>query len=432
MHESVRWVNRNAALKSLLKDSSLHGKLLSHKARRSAKSALFIITVNPAKLRQLYRELLLEGIVPFWAKHGLDEEHGGVLSCMTESGERISTDKYIWSQARWVWTCAALYNRIEPRPEFLRWARATIEFLLRHGRDEQGRWVYRTTREGEIVEGATSIYADCFVVYGLSEYCRADPDPALLTLARNTFASIASRIESPDFAETAPYPLPPNRRNHGVPMILTEVAGELARTLKDPAIARSADEYSRRVMQHFVHPERRCLLEFLDRDYREVPAPEGTFVMPGHAIESMWFTIHRAMDRGDHRTIRAAVEVIRWHLDKGWDPEYGGLFLGIDAEGHPPFFPHADAKIWWPHTEALYALLLAREVTGESWCEEWYDRVHAWSFEHFSMPGEGEWRQRLDRTGNPTMTVVALPVKDPFHLPRAAILSIELLERSHG
>ena len=184
-------------------------------------------------------------------------------------------------------------------------------------------------------------------------------------------------------------------------------------------------------MQHFVHPERRCLLEFLDRDYREVPAPEGTFVMPGHAIESMWFTIHRAMDRGDHRTIRAAVEVIRWHLEKGWDPEYGGLFLGIDAEGHPPFFPHADAKIWWPHTEALYALLLAREVTGESWCEEWYEKVHAWSFAHFAMPGEGEWRQRLDRTGNPTMTVVALPVKDPFHLPRAAILSIELLERSH-
>ena len=30
------------------------------------------------------------------------------------------------------------------------------------------------------------------------------------------------------------------------------------------------------------------------------------------------------------------------------------------------------------------------------------------------------------------MTVVALPVKDPFHLPRAAILSIELLKRSQG
>jgi N-acylglucosamine 2-epimerase len=383
--------------------------------------------VNRAQLLRTYRELLLDGIVPFWSRQGIDEEHGGVLSCMTESGERISTDKYMWSQARWVWTCSALYNRIERRPEFLRWARATIEFLRRHGRDAEGRWVYRTTQEGQIVEGAISIYADCFVVYGLSEYGRADPDPTLLALARETFARITRRIEEPDFSETAPYPLPPNRRNHGVPMILTAVAGELARTLKDPAIGRLADEYARRIMQHFVRPERRCLLEFLDRDYREVPPPEGTFVMPGHAIESMWFTLHRAMARGDRQTITRAGEGLRWHLEKGWDPEYGGLFLGIDAEGHAPFFPHSDTKIWWPHTEALYALLLAHQLTGERWCEEWYQRVHEWSFAHFSMPETGEWRQRLDRRGQPITTVVALPVKDPFHLPRAAILAVELL-----
>ncbi len=374
--------------------------------------------------------MLLDGIVPFWARHGVDDEHGGVLSSMAEDGARISTDKYLWSQARWVWTCAALYNRIERRPEFLRWARTTIDFLLRHGRDDQGRWVYRTTREGRMLEGATSIYTDCFVVYGLSEYCRAVPDPELLALARATFARIAQRVEAPDFAETAPYALPPNRRNHGIPMILTEVAGELARTLKDPAIARAADEYSHRVMRYFVRPEQRCLLEFLDRDYREVPAPEGTYVMPGHAIESMWFTMHRALDRGDRPTLREAVEVLRWHLERGWDPEYGGLFLGVDIAGHPPFLPNAETKIWWPHTEALYALLLAHHTTGERWCVEWYERVHEWSFRHFALPGCGEWRQRLDRTGQPITTVVALPVKDPFHLPRAAILAVELLRSS--
>jgi N-acylglucosamine 2-epimerase len=383
--------------------------------------------VNRSRLRTMYRELLLDGIVPFWARHGVDEEQGGVMSCLTDVGERIGTDKYIWSQARWVWTCAALYNRIERRPEFLRWARATIEFLLRHGRDEQGRWVFRTTRDGRVVEGATSIYADCFVVYGLSEYCRAVPDPALLALARETLARIARRVEAPDFAETAPYPLPPNRRNHGVPMILTEVAGELGCTTKDPTIARAADRYSRRVMQHFVRQEKQCLVEFLDRTYRELPPPEGTYVMPGHAIESMWFTIHRALDRGDRRMIAEAVEVLRWHLERGWDREYGGLFLGLDAEGHPPFLPHAETKIWWPHTEALYALLLAHRVTGERWCAQWYERVHEWSFAHFGLPAIGEWRQRLDRTGRPISTVVALPVKDPFHLPRAAILAFEAL-----
>ncbi len=95
--------------------------------------------MNKAALYRQYRELWLEGIVPFWARHGLDGAQGGVLTCLAEDGTPVSTDKHIWSQARWVWTCSALYNRIEQRPEFLAWARSTIDFLLRHGRDEQGR-----------------------------------------------------------------------------------------------------------------------------------------------------------------------------------------------------------------------------------------------------------------------------------------------------
>jgi len=386
--------------------------------------------MNETQLRRTYRELLLDGIVPFWARHGVDPQHGGVLSCMGENGTPVSDAKYIWSQARWVWTCSALYNRIEKRPEFLTWARDTIDFLLKHGRDEQGRWVYRTTREGRIVEGATSIYTDCFVVYGLSEYCRAVPDPDLLSLAKTVFASIQDRIAKPTFSETAPYELPPNRRCHGVPMILTEVAGELMITTGDKSILAAADDFAASVMNHFVRPARQCLVEFVDHDYREVPPPEGTFVMPGHAIESMWFQMHRALARKDRQTIIRAVEVLRWHLEKGWDKEYGGIFLGIDAEGHPPFLPNSESKVWWPHTEALYALLLAHELTGESWCENWFEQIRRWSFEHFSMPEAGEWRQRLDRTGKPMTTVVALPVKDPFHLPRALILSLELLRRS--
>lgn len=386
--------------------------------------------MNKNHLRRTYSELLLDGIVPFWSRNGVDVQQGGVLSCMEEDGKPVSGDKYIWSQARWMWTCSALYNRIEKRPEFLTWARATYDFLLQHGRDEENRWVYHTTREGQIVEGATSIYSDCFVVYGLSEYCRAVPDLDMLALAKKIFADVQDRIEKPEFAETAPYKLPPNRRCHGVPMILTQVAGELARTTGDAAIARSADDHAGRVMNHFVRPTRKCLLEFLDRNYHEVPPPEGTFVMPGHAIESMWFQMHHALARNDRKTVHNAIEVLRWHLEMGWDQEYGGIFLGIDAEGRPSFMPNSETKLWWPHTEALYALLLAHELTGEDWCERWFDQVYEWSFEHFSMPEVGEWRQRLDRTGKPMTTVVALPVKDPFHLPRALILSLELLRRS--
>lgn len=374
-----------------------------------------------------YRNLLLEGIVPFWLERGIDWEHGGVLSCMTEEGRVLSGDKFIWSQARSVWTFSALYNRIEPRAEFRSAAENSLRFLLSHGRDDRGRWVHHTDREGRTIEGATSIYSDCFVVYGLSEYYRAIGDELALGVARETLERIRRRIEEPDFHETAPYPLPVSWKSHGIPMIMTEVANEMAQTTGDPDLERLADQYADRIMKHFVKPHRKVLLEFVTRDYEELPPPAGTFVMPGHAIESMWFVMRLAQRHKDYSRIRQAAEVIRWHLELGWDSECGGLFLGKDIEGHEPFLPHADKKLWWPHTEALYATLLASQLTGGEWCLHWYKKVADWAWSHFPMPNSGEWYQRLTREGKPTSEVIALPVKDPFHLPRAAILIVQLM-----
>lgn len=384
--------------------------------------------MNRRKLYQQYRELLLDNIVPFWFRHGIDWEYGGVLSCLRDDGSVASGDKFIWSQARSVWTFSALYNRVEKRPEFLRAAENSVRFLLSHGRNSQGRWVYRADRSGHALEGATSIYADCFVVYGLSEYYRATNDKQALSVAQETFERIRLRVEEPDFQETAPYPLPIGWRNHGIPMILTEVANELAQTTGDPAFDLFADEYVDRIMHHFVNSKRKAILEFLTRDYQELPPPAGTFVMPGHAIESMWFVMHVARRRNNRALLSRAAEVMRWHLELGWDAEYGGLFLARDLEGHETYLPHADKKVWWPHVEALYGTLLAYELTGESWCIEWYEKVAAWTWEHFPVPHSGEWYQRLTREGRPTSEVVALPVKDPFHLPRAVILILQLLQ----
>ena len=379
------------------------------------------------KLYTQYRSLLLDGVVPFWLQHGIDREHGGVLSCMSDDGQVLSGDKFIWSQARSVWTFSALYNRIEPRPEFLAAAENSVRFLLAHGRDDRGRWVYHTDREGRVLEGAISIYSDCFAIYGLSEYYRASRDELALSVARQTFERVARRIDEPDFHETAPYPMPPEWKNHGVPMIMTETTHELAQTLGDDLLEGLAGQYADRIMRHFVKPERKVLLEFLTRDYQELPPPAGTFVMPGHAIESMWFVLHVARHRGDQDLIERAVEVIRWHLEFAWDKEYGGLFLSRDTEGGEPFLPHSQKKLWWPHVEALYATLLAYELTGHDWCLEWYKKVAAWAWSHFPMPNCGEWYQRLTREGKPSSEVIALPVKDPFHLPRGAILIVQLM-----
>ncbi len=358
---------------------------------------------------------LLEECIQFWFRHGVDHELGGILTCMTEDGRRLSDDKYIWSQARWAWICSALYNRIEKRPEWLEAARKTVDFLLMYGRDEQGRWRFAVTRDGRPKEPHTSIFADCFAVYAFNEYFRATGDQTVLAVAQADFDRIRHRIEQPDFNELAPASVPPRRRLHAVSMIMTEVANELGRT-------QEADEYALRVMNHFLRPDLRAVVEFLDWNYTPLPPPEGTAVEPGHAIESMWFVLHWAKRRNRPDMIERAIECIRWHLELGWDQQYGGLFLGADAQGNEPAIPNWDKKIWWPHTEALYALHLAHKLTGRPWCLEWFKKIEAYCDRYFYMPQTGEWRQRLDRQGNPITSLIALPVKDPFHLPRALLL----------
>jgi len=383
--------------------------------------------MNFEQIYEEYRALLLDGIVPFWFNKGIDWNAGGVLSCMTEDGTTISDEKYVWSQARSLWTFSALYNRVERNPEFLSAAQNSLRFLLKHGKDEHGHYVYRTTRTGEVIEGAISIYSDCFAVYGMNEYYRALPDPEVWTETNRAYNSILRRIQARDFDETAPYRLPPGRRAHAVPMILTEVTNELAQTAGEARLDSEAAKFAAEVMRH-VRPDRRLLVEYLDRDWKELRPPEGTYVVPGHAIESMWFVMHVAHRLGKEDLVEQAAEVMQWHLEAGWDPEFGGIFLAIDAEGNTPFLKNSDKKLWWPHTEALYGLLLASKLLDAPWCDEWYRRVHDWSLAHFAMPGVGEWRQRLDRQGNPISEVIALPVKDPFHLPRAAILILQLLD----
>ena len=382
-----------------------------------------------ADLLAIYRAELLERVVPFWIEHAVDRENGGFLTCMGDDGHVLSTDKYMWSQLRAIYTFAKLYNRIEKRPEWLDIAWHIYDFVKRHGRDQEGRWVFAVDKDGRVLQGANSIYADGFAIYGLTELARATGSQEVLDLAMETYHNAQARLTRPGSYETAPYALPAGIKAHGVSMIFSSVLDELAHLTGDRGIQDAALYHATQVMDVFRRPERQMLYEFMSLDDELVDSPQGRAIVPGHAIESMWFQIHIFRRRGNRERIRQAVETIRWHMELGWDQEYGGILLGLDAEGGEPWWNLHDSKLWWPHTEALYALLLAYEQSGEPWCLEWYQKVHDYAFSHYPVPQHGEWAQKLDRYGQPFTQVVALPVKDPFHLPRALIHCIDVLER---
>jgi N-acylglucosamine 2-epimerase len=388
------------------------------------------LPISFAALRDQYRSLLLDNVVPYWAPH-MDWEHGGILNCIRDDGALVSDDKYMWSQLRALWVYSKLYNVIERRQDWLDIAANIYRFVAAHGRDAQGNWVYHVTRDGRVVEGANSIYADGFAIYALAEYYRATGDLEARSMGLQTCERALAKLAAPGSYQTAPYVLPEGMKCHGVSMIFSLVFWEFGRAIGDPSLVEQGYKHTLQVMDSFRRPELQALLEYITLDDRVVDSPVGRCIVPGHAIECMWFQMHILQQRGaaaDH--VAQAIECIRWHLERGWDPEYGGILLGIDLKGvTPPYWENAEVKAWWPHTEALYALLLAYEQCREPWCLDWYWRVHQWTFEHYPDREHGEWYQRLDRNGEVLNRYIALPVKDPFHLPRAVIYLILLLER---
>ena len=91
-----------------------------------------------AQLTEQYRTALLDDTLPFWIRHSVDWERGGYYTCLRGDGRVFDTDKFVWLQARQVWTFSMLYMRLERKEDWLAVARNGADFLRRHGRDEQG------------------------------------------------------------------------------------------------------------------------------------------------------------------------------------------------------------------------------------------------------------------------------------------------------
>lgn len=129
---------------------------------------------------------------------------------------------------------------------------------------------------------------------------------------------------------------------------------------------------------------------------------------------------------------RQVLEVIEGSLEFGWDRDYGGLYYFMDVEGRPTLQLESSMKLWWPHTEALYAVLLAHSITGN---EKWLtclERLDGYAYQHFADTEYGEWFAYCDRQGNLKHSLKGNNYKGAFHVPRFLLLSVQLLERTNS
>lgn len=381
------------------------------------------------ELRRQYQTALFDDVIPWWERHSLDRECGGYFSLLERDGRPFATDKYMWTTGRQIWMFSHLYNQHQQRPEWLDVARHGADFLLRNAFRDDGKMHFRLTREGKPRADVLSIYTECFGAIALAELSKAAGEPEYWRRAVAMYERIRPRLGVADNTSMLGYPILAEFHLHVHDMIRITVAWVFDNLYPDQRWKSDLALSVESLLGKHWKPELGALLENVaPGGAAMLDLPEGRMVHPGHAIESAWMLMEIAVRDGNHALMDTATQIALASLEHGWDKEYGGIRYLTNLDWTPTHPLEADLKLWWPHCETLYALLLAWAYSGRDDVAQWYQKVHDYSFERFADPEFGEWFGYLNRDGSRVWTAKANGWKGCFHLPRVLFRCYRLLQ----
>ncbi|XP_059805672.1 N-acylglucosamine 2-epimerase-like [Hypanus sabinus] len=216
----------------------------------------------------------------------------------------------------------------------------------------------------------------------------------------------------------------PDTSSLAVPMMLLCLVQQLEEGVseREQRYREVGDWSVRKILQHLKR-DGTAVLETVSSEGNELPGSQGRLMNPGHALEAGWFLLRWAEATGSQELMATALEgfLVR-PFRTGWDQQHGGLFSFLDVDGLPPTQLEWDMKLWWPHTEALVALLLGYKQSRDPQLLDFFRQVFDYSFSHFPDQEHGEWYGYLNRRGEVTHSFKGGPFKGCFHLPRSLYL----------
>jgi N-acylglucosamine 2-epimerase len=393
------------------------------------------------ELRQHYRDELFGNLLPFWEKHGIDHEYGGVMHSLDYDGTVVSTNKLSWFQGRAVWVYSFLYNHFGKNAAYLEIARKAKDFLLNNAPQADGWWAEEFARDGKVIKPFSGdLYGMYFAAEGLQEYAWAARDDQSRILAFELMKKLRRRIEDPQFlcmdTET------PGQRTQGLWMVNLNTARQMIVRWPDADMQSLLDQAIDNVIHRHYNPEIGLNNEVLNRDFSR-PKDHESKCLLGHSVETLWMIAEEALRRRDQKLWDTCTQRIRKHLDVGWDHVFGGFseWVNVDHGAYtwPEYTPVGTSLVFrsvgeyfyvkplWALNEILVATLNIVEQTGAEWAARYFEMAHQLIEQRYSMKKHGKAGYMLfaDRR----MTYVPHTARqDNYHPLRQLMLSILTLD----
>lgn len=375
-----------------------------------------------------YKKDLINNIMPFWMKNGLDRKHGGVYTCVDRDGTLMDTTKSVWFQGRFGYIAAYAYNTIEKNPEWLAASKSCIDFIEKCCIDTDGHMFFEVTEDGRPLRKRRYVFSEGFAAIAMAEYALATGDKTYAEKALDLFKRTQHFLNTPGFLEPKYLPTM-EAQGHSITMILINTAARIRQVIDDPVLNEQIDESISALRKYFIHPEFKALLEMVGPDGEFIDTCNGRVINPGHCIETAWFIMEESKYRNwDKDLLRLALQILDWSWDWGWDKEFGGIINFRDCRNFPAQDYSQDMKFWWPQTETIIATLYAYQATGDEKYLKMHKQISDWTYAHFPDSEFGEWYGYLHRDGTVAQPAKGNLFKGPFHIPRMLIRSYLLCE----
>lgn len=397
--------------------------------------------ITSSKIASYCQEIadeLHHNILPFWIKHGVDNENKGFYGLVANDlNVYQKAEKSCILNSRILWTYASAY-RYYHDPLYQKVATRAYEFLINHFWDKEYSGLYwMVNYQGEVVNDRKQIYNCAFGIYGLSEYYRASGDTESLAKAIELFNLIEDksydyhfkgyfeafsrnwlpiddcRLSENDLNE---------KKSMNTHLHIMEAYTNLLRVWKNDNLQERLKELIILTLERIIDSQTYHFKLFFNEKWS--PASKG--ISYGHDIEGSWLLYEAAKVLNDPTLLgkvkNIVVNMAQRVLDEGLDKVHGGIYYESNLS-----FLDTD-KHWWPQAEAMVGFMNAYELTGQEYFFEASYSVWQFVKEYIIDSKNGEWFSKVSVNGQLYGDLPKVgPWKCPYHNSRACYEMIERL-----
>ena len=366
-------------------------------------------------------------IVAYWEKYTPDYERGGFHGRIDYQNQPVrDAPRSAILYGRLLWTFSLAYQHLH-KPNYLTLAERAFDYLEKYFFDPQHDGVYwSVTAEGAPLDTRKQLYAQAFVLYGLSQYYAASKNPTALSLAQRLFklmdkhgydAQNGGYVEGFDrqwqptddmILTKMPYCKSQNAHLH-----IIEAFTNLYKVWPDPTLKQRLVHLLTMFEEKLVSTETHRLRLFFDRQWQ----PKDETISYGHDIECSWLlweTAELVADPTQKARIKTLCVKMAEAACAGLGPD-GAL----DYEFEPSTQHCNRDRSWWVLAEQMVGFLNAYQLTRKVHYLEKTQK--SWDFikNHFIDTAHGEWHVTVKPDLTPVLASKADFWKCPYHNSRA-------------